>query len=307
MRKNTVNLFIMIILGLGFWMSTPKITFAANVYMPTEVKVYTYDKNNTDNRWKHFSTRTWTRNKYGLVTKMLDKSERATDKTTLKYTYKNNLLTGVKTTHQHNRKKAESWKDKYKYNKKNKVISHHSYNTKGKLDWKELYTYKGKKLIKKREYNKNTLANTRKYTWRKNKPVKYTVVYQGGVKGETVTYHYKSGKISYIVDTDPDNRHKDIHRYNSHGYPTKWDEVDIDDHNTEVAYTSTITEYKYNSKGRIRSVVTYLIDNEKKIPWIKNVYSGYKKYTIPKGDPMVNNVYIYYEYPEEIITSPIAK
>ena len=58
MKKTTFNLFFLFILGFGFFAFAPIRSYAAKVYLPTKVKEYTYEENNTDNRWKHFSTRT---------------------------------------------------------------------------------------------------------------------------------------------------------------------------------------------------------------------------------------------------------
>jgi hypothetical protein len=47
--------------------------------------------------------------------------------------------------------------------------------------------------------------------------------------------------------------------------------------------------------------------NNQKHPNFKDEYSSYKKYTLPKGDPMVYNLYIYQFCGEMPPTVPVKK
>ena len=306
MKKSVLNLLVLMISGLALWIYAPVNSIAKSIYLPTKVKIYHYDQ--STGQKKLWYSNTWKRNKYGMVTSINNVEGNDRDKTSLKYTFSKGLMIKVKCTYQRNKGKKFTFSDKYKYNKNKKVISHHSYDSKGRLEGKELYTYKGKKLNIKKEYEKKTLTNTHKYQWNKGRLSGYYVTFRGNKKGERVKYYYKSGKLSCFTEKLPGDSRTFIKRVNTHGFITQMIDVETIDgiDLSLVDYTDSYSDYKFNAKGRLTSVTDYGFVNGRRFTSYKKVYSGYKKYTVPKGDPMVYNEYIYYDYPDEMVIIPTA-
>lgn len=276
--KHTILLMIMACLVT---MTGPVSAHAADhIYLPLVKKQYRKIPSDGDTKFSLWTSDSFSRNKYGLVTKDVDKGDGNKVVHTYKYTFKNGLLKKVL-------QKTDgkiSGSTVYKYNKKNKVVSEINYNAQDKVTDKTLYVYKNDKLKKVKHYQKNKLANTWTYIWKGKKVKRYKEVYYNGVKGDTVTYTYQNGKVKSVIRESSVNR-EDL-RYNKKGYPTKWTSK-YKENGSVMGNTHT---YKYNSHG----CITVRTDTEIDATiYYKTKYTTFKKYEIPEGDPIVIDKYMY--------------
>ena len=255
---------------------------AKSIYLPTKIKTYYY-KSETGSQTKPSlsSTITCKRNKYGMVTNMKETFGGKVNKSTITYTYKKGLLTKAIV-----KNGTEKFKQTFKYNKKNKLTARYTYNLKGKLQGKTKYVYKGSKLVKEKYYKKNKLKRTVTYKWKNNKIVECTFDEGKWTTWDKDIYTYADGKISRQEKIDYE-RNKVIYTiYDKYGHEIETETILSGD--SGLTSTVSYTTYTYDTKGNVTSETYWEVKYGKKTPFSKTEYSSYKKYTVPKGNKIIN-------------------
>ena len=255
---------------------------AKSMYLPTKITSYYYSdsEDSPETNPTVSSTINCKRNKYGMVISLKEKSNSKTIKETYKYTYKKGLLTKVTIN-----ASADKCKQTFKYNKKNKLTAMNTYNLKGKLKNKTKYVYKGSKLVKEKYYENNKLKEPRIYKWKNNKVGEYTIDSRNWTRWQKTTYQYIKGKVSLSETDSKDSKY--ICKYDSKGHIIESETVTSKDNGSASA--KTYSTYTFDTKGNVTSKTDYRIIDGKKCPFAKTKYTSYKKYTVPKGDIVLNN------------------
>ena len=279
--------FFLMIMSLFCCALLPVKAYAKSVYLPGKITSYYY--NNPKAGPESVATLIYSinckRNKYGMVTSSREKSGPKGSKVTkgtYKYTFKNGLLSKVSIN-----TGTDKCKQTFKYNKKNKLTTKCTYDLKGKLKNKTKYVYKGSKLVKEKYYENNKLKEPRIYRWKNNKVTEYTINSSNWTRQQKTTYQYTKGKVS-LSETNSEGS-KYICKYDSKGHIIESETVTPNKNGSMSV--KTFTTYTYNTKGNVTLAIDWCIIDGKKYPVTKTRYTSYKKYTVPKGDKILNNYF----------------
>ena len=272
--------FFLMIISLFCCGILPLKAYAKSIYLPTKITDYYYNnpKAGTESKTTVTCTITCKRNKYGMVTSRKEKFGNKVKKETYKYTFKKGLL--KKTSN-------DQYKQTFKYNKKKKLTTKSTYSLRGKLKNKIKYVYKGSKLVKEKFYEPNKLQESRIYKWKNNKVTEYTIDTRNWTTWQTTSYQYTKGKVSLSRTRSEDSEY--IRKYNSKGHIIESESLSPDEDGSVPV--KTYTTYTYDSKGNVISETYWEILDGKKYPFAKTKYASYKKYSVPKGDKVLNNFY----------------